>query len=76
MTTRYLMSETGNGMHDSSMAWEPCKATTPAGAKREAIRELGAGYRDHTIHVGAQAEGEPVQRLASRRLCDERWEDA
>jgi len=76
MTARYVLSETGHDMHDSATAWEPCNATTLAGAKREATRTLGGGYQHHAIHVGAETGDGRIQTLASKALAPSSpWQD-
>ncbi len=45
---KYCMTVT----HSSTIGeWEPCKASTLAGAKREATTRFGDGYIGHTIEV-------------------------
>lgn len=56
--------------------WEPCKATTLTGAKREATRRYKAGYVDDTIKVGYRDESGQLQVLALASNRDNKWTDA
>ena len=52
-------------------------AQTLAGAKRQAWRRFGAGYRHHTIYMGYLLDaGTPHERgvaAAMRHISDKRW---
>lgn len=54
-------------------------ATTLTGAKREAGKRLGHGFRDHTIHIGQLLDegtrNERGQALSSRAVGGSQWRD-
>jgi predicted secreted Zn-dependent protease len=58
---------------------EPLTAQTLTGAKRQAWRRFGAGYRHHTIHVGELLDaGTQYERgiaMATRDISGKRWRD-
>lgn len=68
----YAMTITGN---DIVSRWEPCRAKTLSGAKREATSRFGGGYSHHTILV-AEAETDDAERMvvATRPLSSQKWE--
>ena len=55
--TKYYMISTRN---NEDNYWEPCKSITITGAKREATREYGAGFRDATLMIAETAPGQPI----------------
>jgi len=68
---KYCMTVT----HSSTIGeWEPCKASTLAGAKREATARFGDGYVGHTIEVaqcGLQSERPYIE--AVKTIGFDRW---
>ena len=74
MTTRegYEMTATSNS---TVGYWEPCKATTLTGAKREATRRYKAGYVGDTIKVGYRGDDGQLQVLATASNRDNKWTD-
>ncbi len=57
--------------------WDKSTATTLAGAKLEATRTLGKGYRDATLCIGI-GDNLTAERqvIASRKITDKAWQTA
>ena len=67
----YLMSAAG---HDTAGQWEPCRAATLMGAKREAVARFGDGFAHHRILLAESAGAGPPRVIAERPMRG-RWSD-
>ena len=67
----YLMSAAG---HDTAGQWEPCRAATLMGAKREAVARFGDGFAHHRILL-AESAGDGPPRVIAERPMQGRWSD-
>ncbi len=76
MSTTYYAAVSGS---DIQSYRQRLNATTLTGAKREAGRKLGGGYRHHMIYVGklidAGTRNERGRPMASRPVGGGRWRD-
>ena len=72
MKTGYEMTAANNS---TVGYWEPCKAKTLIGAKREATREYNGGFIGDTIKVGYRDESRQLQVLATASNRDNKWKN-
>ena len=60
---RYIMTAKNNS---TIGYWEPRRAKTERGAKREATRELDGGYTDDTLYIGIDHGNGNIQAIARK----------
>lgn len=61
--------------HSTDHPLDRCQARTLLGAKREAYRALGDGFRGHVVMVGLYRHGwDNVAWLSSRVIGEPRWQ--
>jgi hypothetical protein len=68
----YVMTLKG---YDIIGYWEPCKARTLTGAKREASRRHGTGFSHHRIVIAIDHGDGLYQPIAERWVSRKQWEE-